>query len=68
MCCVGAQEVAADPDLVSMLTREELVRKVTQVYSLERLAVQDVATALPLLLALAQVYHLPNFCSYMTWS
>ena len=49
------QEVAVDPDLVGMLTREELVRKVTQVYTLERLAVQDVATALPLLLALAQV-------------
>lgn len=51
----GVQEVTADPDLVGMLTREELVRKVTQVYTLERLAVQDVATALPLLLALAQV-------------
>ncbi|KAK9843275.1 hypothetical protein WJX74_009608 [Apatococcus lobatus] len=50
----GLQEVTADPDLVGMLTREELVRKVTQVYTLERLAVQDVATALPLLLALAQ--------------
>lgn len=47
--------MTADPDLVGMLTREELVRKVTQVYTLERLAVQDVATALPLLLALAQV-------------
>lgn len=56
MCApAGVQEVTADPDLVGMLTREELVRKVTQVYTLERLAVQDVATALPLLLALAQV-------------
>ncbi len=47
--------MTADADLVSMLGREELVRKVTQVYTLERLAVQDVATALPLLAALAQV-------------
>lgn len=56
----GVQEVTADPDLVGMLTREELVRKVTQVYTLERLAVQDVATALPLLLALAQVNPFPE--------
>ena len=51
--------MAADPDLVGMLTREELVRKVTQTYTLERLAAQDVATALQLLSALAQVLYIP---------
>ncbi|KAK9862457.1 hypothetical protein WJX84_012054 [Apatococcus fuscideae] len=64
----GLDEVAADPDLVSMLAREELVRKVTQVYTLERLAVQDVATALPLLAALAQALQQSSEKAFPEWA
>ncbi len=45
-------------DLVRMLRQDELVRKITQVYTLRRLALGDVQTACSLLATMVAVRHL----------
>ena len=42
-------------DLVSLLTKDEVTRKITQSLALERLGMSDLATAQVLLTALQQV-------------
>ncbi|KAK9806710.1 hypothetical protein WJX72_000208 [[Myrmecia] bisecta] len=45
-----------DASLVNLLTKDEIVRKVTQVYTLERLAFGDVTTGTVLMAALNQAF------------
>ncbi len=53
--CISSHADLEDPNLaalVPLLTRDEVVRKVTQVYCLERLAARDLTTAKALLHAM----------------
>ena len=54
MLCADGQTEAI-PNLVGMLARSEVVRQVTEVFCLERVAVGDVVTARSLLATIIQV-------------
>ena len=70
MCCTEGGSEEIDGSLVSLLQKDEIVRKVTQVFCLERLASGDTITAKTLLANMIAVSPnaAPKSLSKFQWS